>query len=61
MVSKNKSMKQAILTAAKCIAWGIVEVVSYTARHPWSVIVAIIITILLLKLQQAISVSLIYN
>lgn len=54
-------MKRIILTAAKYIAWGIVEVVSYTARHPWSVIVAIIITILLLKLQQAISVSLIYN
>ena len=54
-------MRRIILTAAKYIAWGIVEVVSYTARHPWSVIVAIVITILLLKLQQAISVSLFFN
>lgn len=53
-------MKQAILKAAKYIAWCILEGVSYTARNPWSV-VGLLIGFLLIWLTRSISISLINN
>ena len=53
-------MKQTIFYIARCIAWGFIETISYFARHP-EALVAILITILMLKLSHAISMSLIYQ
>ena len=51
-------MKQTILKMAKLIAWGVIEAISFIARHP-EVIVAILIIVLMLKLSHAVSISLI--
>ena len=53
-------MKQTILRMAKLMAWGFIEAISFIARHP-EVLVAIIITILMLKLSHAICMSIIYQ
>ena len=53
-------MRQKFFYIARCIAWGVIETISFIARHP-EVLVAFLITILMLKLSHAISMSLIYQ
>lgn len=53
-------MKRTVYYIARCIAWGVIEAVSYFARHP-EVLVVILIGILILKLSHAICMSIIYQ
>ena len=53
-------MKRTIFYIARCIAWGVIEAIAYTLRHPW-VIVAILIAICIIKLSHSISLSIINN
>lgn len=53
-------MKQTILYIARCIAWGFIETISFIARHP-GMVVAFLIAIVILKLLQAVSLSIINN
>lgn len=55
-----KTMRQKFFYIARCVAWGFIETISYFARHP-EALVAILITILMLKLSHAICMSLIYQ
>mgnify|MGYP006958161114 CR=1 FL=1 len=53
-------MKRTILRMAKLIAWGVIEAIAYTLRHPW-VIVTILIAICIIKLSHSISLSIVNN
>ena len=53
-------MRQKFFYIARCIAWGVIETISFIARHP-GLVVAFLIGILMLKLSHAISMSLIYQ
>ncbi len=53
-------MKQTIYYIARCIAWGVIETISYFARHP-ELVVFFLIGILMLKLSHAICMSIIYQ
>lgn len=53
-------MKEKFFYIARCIAWGFIETISFIARHP-GMVVAFLIAIVILKLLQAVSLSLINN
>jgi hypothetical protein len=53
-------MKEKFLYIARCIAWGFIETISFIARHP-GLVVAFLIAIVILKILQAISLSIINN
>lgn len=57
---EEERMRQKFFYIARCMAWGFIETISFIARHP-GMVVAFLIAIVILKLLQAISLSIINN